>query len=173
MTLLINFFAGAGAGKTSLALGIASELKWAGANVEYVPEYVKAMAWEERPMVFKDQLYILGKQNYVIKRLIDKVDVIVTDSPIVLSAYYNQPYDEHFNQLIFDVFKQYNSLNFFVERIKKFNPLGRFQSLSEAQQDDINIKEMLIKNNIPINLVKGERESIPFILELIDIVRNN
>lgn len=173
MTIVVNFFAGAGAGKTTLAWHTCAELKWQGINVEYVPEYVKAMVWEERSMVFKDQLYVLGKQNYAIKRLINKVNVVVTDSPIALSAYYNQPQDKAFNDMVFKVFNQYHTLNFFVKRMKKYNPQGRFQTASQARTDDEHIKNLLTFYNIPFSTIEGKPESIPMIVDLIKITLAN
>ena len=46
-TLVVNLFAGPGAGKTSCAWEIASELKKRGIVTEYVPEYAKELVWDE------------------------------------------------------------------------------------------------------------------------------
>ena len=42
-TLVVNLFAGPGAGKTTCAWEIASELKKRGIVTEYVPEYAKEL----------------------------------------------------------------------------------------------------------------------------------
>ena len=61
MTIVVNFFCGAGGGKSSMSTGVFSELKWIGINAEYVAEYCKMMVWEERPAIFqKSELYIRG-----------------------------------------------------------------------------------------------------------------
>lgn len=163
MTIVINFFAGSGAGKSTTAWGVSSELKWLGVNVEYVSEWCKHMIFEERSAVFKDQNYIFGKQHYNIKRLIGKLDVVVTDSPILLSAFYNQPIDETFNQHVLNQFNKFNNLNYFIDRVKPFNPLGRFQSAEQAKKDDILLMELLEKFKVSYRIIKGEKASIEMI----------
>lgn len=41
--------------------------------------------WENNEEVFKNQAYIFGKQSFKLSRCDNKVDVIVTDSPLPLS----------------------------------------------------------------------------------------
>ena len=60
----------------------------AGVNAELVTEFAKDKVWEESKAVFQNQQYIFGKQYFRLTRLEGKVDVVVTDSPILLSAYY-------------------------------------------------------------------------------------
>jgi len=160
MTLIINFFCGAGGGKSTLSTGVFSELKWLGINAEYVPEWCKAQVWEERTAPFKNQNYIFGKQHYNIQRLVGKLDVVVTDSPIILSAFYNKPVDEVFNQHVLNEFNKFNNYNYFIERIKKYNPLGRFQNEEQARQDDIELRELLHTFNINYTEIKGIKESV-------------
>ena len=45
-TIIVNLFAGAGAGKTTCAWEIASELKKRGIETEYVSEYAKELVWD-------------------------------------------------------------------------------------------------------------------------------
>jgi len=165
MTIVVNFFAGSGVGKSSLASGVFSELKWLGVNVEYVMEYVKHQLFEERTAIFKDQDYIFGKQKYNIKRLVDcnKLDVVVTDSPIILSAFYNKPVDETFNQHVIVEFNKFNNFNYFLERVKPFNSVGRFQTAEEAKQDDIKLRKMLDDYGIKYTDIKGEQASTEII----------
>ena len=160
MTIVVNFFCGAGGGKSSLATGVFSELKWMGINTEYVPEWCKAMVWEERSAPFQNQNYIFGKQHYNIQRLVGKLDVVVTDSPIILSAFYNKPVDEIFNQHVVNEFNKFNNINYFIDRVKPFNKVGRFQTAEEAKQDDILLKELLHKFDISYYIIKGEKASV-------------
>jgi len=163
MTLIVNFFCGAGGGKSTLSTGVFSELKWMGVNCEYVAEYVKAMVWEERPAIFQNQNYIFGKQHYNIQRLVGKLDVVITDSPIILSAFYNKPVDEIFNQHVLNEFNKFNNYNYFIERVKKYNTKGRFQNEEQAKQDDIDLRELLHNFNIKYTDIKGEKASTEII----------
>jgi len=165
MTLVVNFFAGSGAGKSTMSTGVFSELKWMGINSEYVAEWVKMMVWEERTAPFQNQNYIFGKQHYNIQRLVDKVDVVITDSPIILSAFYNNKTEENeiFNQHILNEFNKFNNVNYFIDRVKPFNPKGRFQNEQEAKQDDIELKELLNTYEVKFQIVKGIKENVEII----------
>ena len=163
MTLIVNFFCGAGGGKSTLSTGVFSELKWMGINCEYVAEYVKAMVWEERPAIFQNQNYIFGKQHYNIQRLVGKLDVVITDSPIILSAFYNKPVNEIFNQHVINEFNKFNNYNYFIERVKKYNPLGRFQNEEQARKDDVELKELLHNFGVKYTNIKGEKASTEII----------
>jgi len=170
MTLVVNFFAGSGCGKTSISWDVSAELKWMGGiNVEYCSEYVKHQLYEERSAIFKDQDYIFGKQKYSIKRLVDcgKLDVIITDSPILLSAFYNNPIDKDFNKNILNKFNQFNNINYFLQRVKPFNEVGRFQTAEEAKQDDIKLRKMLDEFEVKYQVIKGEKASTEIIAKQI------
>ena len=177
MTIIVNFFAGSGAGKSNLAWDVSAEIKWMNEiNIEYCDEYVKHQLIEERKTIFLDQNYIFGKQHYKVKRLVvDKLDVVVTDSPILLSAFYNtikaiknnEPIDEIFNQHVLNCFNKFNNVNYYVERVKPFNPFGRFQTAEEAKQDDIKLRKMLDDFNVPYQIIKGEKASTEIIVNKI------
>ena len=163
-TLLINLFAGPGSGKTTLMAEVFCKLKWANISCEQAPEYIKTKVWEQTSSengkinsfeIGKDQLYIFGKQVHTIRMLMGKVDVIVTDSPILLSVIYNSRENKLFNDFVLEEFKQYTSINYFIRRIKKYDPNGRCQTEDEAIQKDLEILQMLNKFNIPFTNVDG------------------
>ncbi len=60
--LIVNLFGGPGAGKSTMAAGLFSELKWRGINCELATEYAKEKVWEESYAIFENQIYIFGKQ---------------------------------------------------------------------------------------------------------------
>lgn len=146
--IVVNLFGAPGSGKSTGAARIFSNLKMKGVNIELVTEYAKDKVWEENKAVFNDQLYIFGKQNFRLSRLKDKVDVVITDSPIFLSILYNKTYTNTFNKLVKEIFDSYNNLNFFIKRDKPYCPIGRFQTEEESNNLSIFLKELLDSHKI-------------------------
>lgn len=134
--LVVNLFGAPGAGKSTGAAYIFSKLKMAGVNAELVTEFAKDKVWEESKAVFQNQAYIFGKQYFRISRVQDKVDVVITDSPILLSSFYanDDVLGEEFDALIMKVFNSYDSMNVFINRVKPYNPSGRFQTEAESDK---------------------------------------
>ena len=88
--LVVNLFGAPGAGKSTGAAYIFSQLKMLGINAELVTEFAKDMVWCNNQEALSNQAYMFGQQLYRISRLEDKVDVVITDSPVFLSAIYNR-----------------------------------------------------------------------------------
>lgn len=148
---VINLFGAPGSGKSTLRAGLFYEMKMAGFNVEEVTEYAKDMVWEERFNIFQDQIYILGKQNRRLLRLTDKVDFVLTDSPILMGIAYmaNTPYDVPLRQLIAATFKSYNNFNVFINRNHDYQEIGRNQTADESDLLAEQIKGLLREFDIP------------------------
>lgn len=135
--LIVNLFGAPGAGKSTGAAYVFSKLKMAGINAELVTEFAKDKVWEGSQAVFENQAYIFGKQYFRISRLQNKVDVAITDSPILLSSFYNRDevLGKELDALVTKVFNTYNNYNVFIDRVKPYNPVGRFQT--EAESDEL------------------------------------
>ncbi len=169
-TLIVNLFGGPGTGKSTMAAGVFSELKWRGVNCELATEYAKEKVWEESYSIFENQVYILAKQLQRIMRVKNKVDVVITDSPLVLIILYNKSLSKTFDHLILEIFNSYNNKNFFLTRKKKYMRKGRLQTLEQAEELDRLTKELLDSNSIGYDTVTGEKESIELITN--DIIKN-
>ena len=155
--ILVNLFGAPGAGKSTGAAYIFAQLKMAGVNCELVTEFAKDKVWEENKAVFDNQAYIFGKQYFKISRCADKVDVIVTDSPLLLSLIYNEnpTLGEEFNMLVRRVHHSYKPLNFYLTREKPYNPVGRHQTEKESDQKGLEIKQMLDDERINYTTYPG------------------
>lgn len=153
-TLIVNAFGGPGVGKTTACWHIASELKKKGIYTEYVSEYAKELVYEEKWDMLddsmKNQTIILAEQQKRLDRLIGKVEVVVTDSPLLLSIIYANDKNDEFEKMIINKFNQYNNFNLVVLRNKKqsFQQIGRKQNLEESIEKDKEIIDLLTKNNI-------------------------
>jgi len=145
--IVVNLFGVPSAGKSTGAAYIFSRLKMNGVNAELITEFAKDKVWENNEEVFKNQAYLFGKQSFRMSRCKDKVDVIVTDSPLPLSIFYNQDevLGEDFNNTVMNVFNSYSNLNYLLLRVKPYNPVGRHQT--EEESDKLKEPMVALLNN--------------------------
>ena len=169
MTKVINLFGGPGCGKSTGAAYIFSLLKMKGMNVELVTEFAKDKTWEHNSKALTCQPYVFGKQSYRMDRCADEVDIIITDSPLFLSAMYNfdSNIEPEFTQTVIKKFNEFENYNFFLKRLKEYNPKGRNQTEEEAKELDNKIKTNLNKFNIEYEEVNGCKEGYEYILNSI------
>ena len=151
--VVVNLFGGPGSGKSTTCAGVFSKLKLAGVNCEMALEYVKDKIWENSLNVLDDQIYVFGKQFHRLNCLKDKADVIITDSPILLSIIYNKEMSNYLDDLIVEQFRKFNNLNYYLVRDESFNQTGRIHNLEESVEKDNQIKIMLNEYNISYTTV--------------------
>lgn len=151
--IVINLFAGPGSGKSTTCAGVFSKLKLTGVNCEMALEYAKDKVWENSLDVLDDQIYVFGKQLHRLNRLKNKVDVIITDSPILLSIIYNKEASNYLDDLVIEQFHKFNNLNYYVVRDETFNTKGRLQNHEESMEKDNEIKTLLNEHNISYTTV--------------------
>lgn len=151
-TVVVNCFAGPGAGKTTCAWEIASELKKRGIEAEYVGEYAKELVWDGNTELLdgslKSQQQLYDVQNHRVQRLLGKVDVVVTDSPAILGAMYLKQPNAEFESKIIKDFRLQHNFNLFINRGDAFQQTGRIHNLEESKIIDNNIKAFLDRNEI-------------------------
>lgn len=134
-TLVVNLYGAPGSGKSTGSAYIFSRLKLAGWDAEFVSEFAKDKVWEKNDAVFDNPSYLYGKQSFRLSRVAGNVDVIVTDSPLLIPAYYNRTDTaEELTALAKKELSHYYCYNVFVNRVKKYNPNGRFQTESESNE---------------------------------------
>ncbi len=164
-TLIVNLFGGPGTGKSTTAAGIFHLLKCNGVNAELATEFAKDLTWEQRRGALAVQPYVFGKQLMKLERVLGQVDVIVNDSPILLSAVYaSKKYPKEFTQSVVKIFGKMNNLNFFLRRKKEYNPAGRSQDEDEAKKIDRKIKRVLIQNEVPHYVVDADQDVLTRII---------
>jgi len=172
-TKIINVFAGPAVGKSTCCAGIFYEMKKKHYNVELVTEYVKDVVYDNRTELYSDQIYILAKQNRKILRLIDKVDYVITDSPLLQNlAYTPVNYFNSYPNLVQDMFNSYNNINFYLKRRTEYSSVGRYQSEQEAINLDNNILKLLKDNNIPYFVIDNIDNIDNAVNDIINKIKN-
>lgn len=169
-TLVVNFMGPPGSGKSSITSAIFAELKWRNIDCEIAPEFAKDLVWDERFDEMKDEIYIFAKQNHRLFRLKNKVRIIVTDRPLLLTILYNNRYgggNKELNNLVISEFNKYDNLNFLLKRVHKYNPVGRVQTEKESDEIGVSIKETLDSYGIDYIECPGSIESVKMIVDKI------
>jgi hypothetical protein len=162
---VINLFGGPGAGKSTAASGLFYEMKKRWIQAEYVPEFAKEMVWADTMHLLSHQNYIFANQEYRLSRLQSKVDFAVSDSPLLLSAFYAPAgYPLSFIQSVFDFFARYDNINLFVLRSHKYSGIGRLQNEDESDKISAAMQEFLLDNGIPFYTIPASDASPRYLL---------
>jgi len=153
--IVINLFGGPGCGKSTSAAGIFALLKLHGVNTELVTEFAKDLTWEERHKTLANQYYIWAKQYHRMWRLDGKVDVIITDSPLLLSLMYGDVCETHRSTVIQTFNNTFDNMNYILYRVKDYNPKGRNQTEQQARVIDKGVEQLLQSEQIQYSTVTG------------------
>ena len=143
MTICINLYSGPGVGKSTLAASLFAELKKSQIECELITEFAKRKVWEGNTTCLTNQLYITAKQQYMMWCVSQHVNVIVTDSPLLLGCIYGN--DDLLNQIILREHYKFDNIDLFLTRNPKveYQPSGRNQTLCESMELDTKIRGML------------------------------
>lgn len=150
--IIVNLWAGPGAGKSTAAAGLFHIMKTNNERCELVTEYAKELVYERRDMT--DQLLILAQQNRRLRRLSGVVDWVITDSPIPLGRVFVGPEWNHgwFHEAVNSVFASYVNYNVRIERVKTYQAYGRMQTEVEARVLDRKIDDVLAETSLKPDL---------------------
>mgnify|MGYP001339435257 CR=1 FL=1 len=176
-TKVIGLYGGSGLGKSTAAALVFGMMKQRGYECELVREFAKELAWEGKAITADDQIFILGKQIQAEKLLYGKVDYIITDAPLLLCGFYTEHYNKHTHmtegiKLLMDRNKDnVEYINFFLNRTKKFNPKGRYETEEQAVAIDGYLKEYLNKNNVEYKMLNSENSNHH--LDILEYIESN
>ena len=145
-TKIIDLYGEPCAGKSTLAAGLFYRMKRQYMSVELVTEYAKDLIYEGHESGSMDQIEVFAEQHRRVARLIGKVDYVITDSPLRLSAYYAG--ETNFRKVILDKAAGFDTLNFYVNRNHPYDQNGRTQDETGAAKVKLELREFLKENNI-------------------------
>ena len=148
-TIVVSLFGAPGAGKSTLTAYVFAKLKMLGVNCEMVTEFAKDKVWEESYKTLENQIYVFAKQLHRMWRLKDKVQFIITDSPLPLSIIYDRDKNEDLKNLIITTFNSFDNINIVINRSTVYNQNGRYQNEEQANELDNQIRELLFSYCIP------------------------
>lgn len=150
---VINLFGPPGIGKSSLKSGLFWHMKSRHESVEEIQEYAKYLTITDRTWQLREeQLYLFAKQHHSMFVLRGKYEYCITDSPLLLTAYY-APKDVT-PPAFYDCVKQYddtfNNINFFVNRDlsnleEHFEEQGRWHKREDSIRIENEQREFLDK----------------------------
>lgn len=162
-TIVINLLGGPGSGKSTTSADLYKEFKMQGYSVELVREVVKELAYlGVKPDAFH-RPYLFGKQTREEAKLFGKVDIIVTDSPLYLDAFYEKRYSgtNIIQAAVFEYMKEAQKhgvvyVNFLMKRTHVYRTEGRFESEEEAKEVDVALKLWLDSKEIGYTYVEAD-----------------
>lgn len=144
-TLNFCFYAPPGGGKSTTARIFGALLRLSGNKTELIDEVPKEMVWNEDFDRLQDQTFIFSQQNRKMDIVQKHVKFSVGDSPLKMQHIYakkcNMPQELH--NLIEYYDKTYNQEHIYLERLHKYQDVGRMQSENESKEIGLEIKKFL------------------------------
>lgn len=138
ITKVINLWASPSCGKSTLAAGAFAEMKRRNISCELVTEVAKEYAWEGRKIEVWDQILIAAEQLAREMRLIGKVEYVITDSPSLLGAFYEEKYSK--SSLLRHMLQKGRAMphrqdvDVMLPRRERYDDAGRFQTKEQAME---------------------------------------
>ena len=150
MTVLVNLLGSPSSGKSTTAAKLFTKFKDWDLNVEYSMEVVKLWCYEGKKVDKYCQYMLFGSECYNRSRMFGTTDIVVSDSPVMLTGFYNHYYngDSSLSEACKGFYKKtaedgIKVLNLFLPRTRGYNPVGRYQTQEQADIIAIKLKEWL------------------------------
>lgn len=168
----ISLWGAPGTGKSVLSAWLFASLKIAGYNIQFVEEQVKKWAFQKRPILSFDQMFLTASQVSSEDELLrNGVPYIITDCPIMISYFYSRRNKLDYAPLILElgrhVEKVYPSINILLERDVPYQTQGRYETEEQANILDGEMLEFLEEEykDLIITSPRKKEEILEIIME--------
>ena len=155
-TKVINIIGGPGCDKSLFSSAIILNLNLRHKLIEQIPDYAKSLVWQRDFEALKNQYRVAHQQFEMLDLLDGHVQYLVTECALPQILYYNETYRENIcdraktREHILEWYGQHDNINILVERgEKKYVQTGRMQSEQEACAIDLELRELLQRENLP------------------------
>ena len=174
--LVVDIYGSPSSGKSTAAAFIFAKLKMHKVKCELVTEVAKDIVWDGSLKMLSNQAYVFGNQFWRLSRLEDQVDVVVMDSPLMLSTIYNSSsrLGESFNKTVVEVAKNYDCLIYYLPMLEDsmYDNVGRIHAEPQSRAISLRIVEMLKANDVRYRQLKHTEESYMSVVDdIIDELR--
>ena len=168
---MINFYGGAGSGKSTIAAELFAHMKKLGQSVELVTEVAKDIVHEHRmDYMMTHQDMISAEQNFRQARVCGMYEYVITDSPVLLGMFYcSDDYYPSFRRFVIEKVQGYNNINIFLDREAPYDPRGRYQDEAGANAMSNEILGYLKNEGIPFYRMPANTETIGKVLEVLKV----
>jgi hypothetical protein len=162
-TIVVNIFGGPGTMKSIACALIFAKLKIHGVNCEMSREFAKDIIWQGSAHVLDNQHMVYGEQQRRIFDLKGKVDVVVTDAPLLNSVIYDKlgdsEKDKDFHRTVINEFNRYDNRNYYFVRGNTYEQEGRYQDEDGAKAIDNIVLETLDENGFKYRTIEAWPET--------------
>lgn len=173
MLTVVEFWGSPGSGKSTFAADCFVEAAKRGINCHLVTEFIKPHAIRGIPIELLDQPWISGEQTHMESGCYGRFDVVFTDSPILLPAFYGHHYDGDDMGLASVLCRWENraSADHEITRVRVFLPLvedwfkqtGRYESYEQSKAMSDKMLKWMVKVVGRAPVFQGDRDRSAFV----------
>ncbi len=153
-------------GKSTLSSDLFSALKKKGYNVDNAPEYAKELVYEKNFWLLDNQLHVYSEQLRRIKRLEDNVEIIISDTSLLLSLVYYKGSNPYFNDMVLWDYNNLNHMTYYLKASFPYKKEGRHQDEENAKLVDVKVKNIVDTHSINCTEVYGDVALEKILLDL-------
>lgn len=144
---VINCFGAPNSGKSTLASHLYSICKSRGANCEKVEEVAKDIVYEKNKYKIWNQPYVFGNQLNRMVRVVEDVDFIINDSPLLLAAIYCPDCFNELKPLAKQAYSYFDNYAYMLPVHPDYKKTGRKHSKAECLRLSEEISDLMHQEN--------------------------